>query len=337
MALVLPRSLCDALAPHVGTSLIAPPQWQALTAVIARLPPVFSSGIFECRLHREPRVDLLVCLARRTGGAVAAPRRFPAPIQREALAPILPFLDAWYDDPRLAPSPLLWIEHDLLPEGASPPFVQFCVDPSYPRSDQLPRAPAAVGALAAAGVERLLGHAASPGALARLVQAAEQLPAGGRILHVGVIPHRGSEALRVLAAVPVDETLAWLESVGWPGDFARAAELLALLGTHFRRASVQLDLGEQIGPTMAIEFPRVAESGADPAWQTFMDALVERGLAEPHKARAALAWIGYQTDDLPGAAWLVGISRQLDVKLSLGRESCEAKAYLAFHPHHVPL
>jgi hypothetical protein len=330
------HQIWDAITPQLSPVLVAPRPWQRLTALMSRLPPVFSWGIFECRLQRDPRVDLLLCVVRERG---ATPTPRPAtPAHRHALGAILPFLDAWYDDPRLAASPLFWLEHDLVDDEPSPPFVQFCVDPSYPHSAQPPLAPAAVGALAAAGIERLLGRAASAAALARLVDAAERLPRGGRILHVGVIPHRGSAALRVLSAVPVGDTLAWLDAVGWPGDRGRAAELLALLGTRFPRASVQLDLGDRVGPALAIEFPLQAGSGADPGWQAFMAAIVERGLADPAKAVAALAWIGRQTHDFPGAAWLVGIGRQLDVKLSLGPDArCEAKAYLSFNPRYVPL
>src|SRR5262245_12242825 len=124
--LMLPQDrLWDAIAPHVSPTLIAPQQWQALTALMARLPPVFSWGIFECRLAADARVDLLLCLVRDR----SAPPVLTA-AQRAQLAPILPFLDAWYADPRLAASPLFWLEHDVLADGPSPPFVQFCVDPS---------------------------------------------------------------------------------------------------------------------------------------------------------------------------------------------------------------
>jgi hypothetical protein len=321
------------MATTAGGPRADPGPWPALTALTARLPAWFSWGIFECRLHRDPRVDLLLCLVRDR-----RPRSGSSTAPCEALAPIQRFLDAWDDDPRLAHSPLLWIEHDMLPDGASPPFVQFCVDPSYPRCDRAPLAPAAVAQLAEIGIERLLGRAPSPVALDRLAAAASRLPTGGRILHVGAMPHRGSDALRVLAAVPIDDVLGWLDAVAWSGSYARAAELVGLIRSHVRRASVQLDLGDRVGPTLAVEFPRIADAGADPAWQRFMAALVERGLAEPARAAAALSWIGRRTEDLPDAAWLVTLERQLDVKLVLGPDgACQAKAYLAFHPGYVAL
>jgi len=323
------RWLGDALVPHVPVPLIEAAQWRALAAVLARMPPVFSWGGFECRLHREPRVDLLLCLVRAAAGAIAADRRFPDPAHGAALASIRAFLDAWYDDPRLAGIPLCWIEHDVHLDGPSPPFVQFCVDPSYPGMHRPALTPAALGALAGAGLARLAGP--NPAGLARLVAVAEALPRTGRILHAGAIPHRGSAALRVLAALPIDDALGWLAAIGWPGRPADAAELLALLGGQLRRVSLQLDLDDGVGPTLAVEFALSTETGDDPRWQALMAALVARGLAEPAKARAALSWIGHAAIDVPDAAWLIEVSRTLDVKLVLrpgpdGRASWEAKA-----------
>jgi hypothetical protein len=320
----------SALAPELPPALIGPPEWLALTALMARLPAAFSWGIFECRLAPDPRVDLLLCLVRDRGAARG--------LLGEALPSIAAFLVAWHDDPRLAASPLCWIEHDLAGERPSPPFVQLCVDPSYPRCDQAPLAPEAVAAIAAAGIAPLLGRPAAPGALAQLVIAADRLPPTGRILHVGVIPHRGRTALRVLATMAVGDALSWLAAIGWPGDVRRAAELVALLGGRIPRVSIQLDLEDAVGPAVAVEFPFEAESGAHPAWQAFMAGLVARGLADPAKAQAALGWIGHRSHELADAVWRVGIGRQLDVKVTLAADGrFEAKAYLSFHPAYVVL
>jgi hypothetical protein len=64
--------------------------------------------------------------------------------------------------------------------------------------------------------------------------------------------------------------------------------------------------------------------------------VVACGLAGVEKAEAALRWIGDATGEVAGAPWLVNVQRQLDVKLVLRADgSCEAKAYLCFHPRYV--
>jgi len=338
MSLLAPSALVGALAPHVPSSLISPLARGRIEAFVATLPPAFSWGIFECRLAPESeRVDMLFCASRRHGGDAALARSLADPNDSRRFSSVTPFLRTWSQpDGPLADVPLVWIEHDLLASGPSSPFVQFCVDPSYPVAQDTAMAPSRLRALSACGVELLLGERADAAAMDQLAYCAERLPGSGRILHVGVIPHRGTRDLRVLAAVPMAQTLDWLAAIAWPGDRGIAAQFLELLGERFPFASVQLDLGDTVRPTLALEFPLLTQPERDPAWAHFIDALVARGLASPSKGQGALDWIGDATHDLPGAPWLTNLQRQLDVKLVLSADgACEAKAYLCFHPRFV--
>ncbi|WP_394823104.1 hypothetical protein [Pendulispora albinea] len=333
-----PSTVVGALAAHAPPSLIAPPAWRRIESFVSTLPAAFFWGIFECRLApADERVDMLLCASRRHGGDGALGRALEGGAHR--FGPITPFLQAWVEpDGPLADVPLIWIEHDLLAEGPSAPFVQFCVDPSYPVAHETPLEPSRLRALAARGAGLLLGEPANDGAMDRLAACAARLPEGGRIVHVGVIPHRGSRDLRVLAGVPTFAVQGWLAAIGWPGDQAIAADFLSLLGAHVPLASVQLDLGDAVRPTLALEFPLLTRPDRDPRWSAFIESLVARGLASPEKGRAALGWIGDATYDLPGAPWLTNVQRQLDIKLVLSADgTCEAKAYLCFHPRFVLL
>ncbi|WP_394836669.1 hypothetical protein LVJ94_07150 [Pendulispora rubella] len=334
MAFLPPSALVQAVAPFVSSALVSLPASARIGAHTARLPPVFAWGIFECRLAPDDmRVDMLFRVSRRGGGEDKLAEEWPR-IEAE-LGPIAEFLRAWRDpNGALARSPLFWVEHDLLPGGPSAPFVQFCVDPRYPEGRAaLP--PAELRALAKAGVAPLLGDEPDAGPLDLLAQCAARLPENASVLHVGVMPYRGRRDLRVLAGVPIARTWEWLAAIGWPGDRAHAFDWLDLLGGHFTHASVQLDLGEAVRPTLALEFP-LPRSGDDPAWKRFMAGLVARGLADVEKAESALRWIGDATGQVTGAPWLVHVQRQLDVKLVLRADgTCEAKAYLCFHPRFV--
>ena len=334
MAFLPPSALVQSVAPYVSSALVSQPASARIRAHTARLPPIFAWGIFECRLAADDtRVDMLFRVSRRGGGDEKLAEAWPR--VQEELGPVAAFLHAWRTARgALARIPLFWIEHDLLATGPSAPFVQFCVDPRYPEGrEALP--PAELRALARAGVALLLGDEPDAGSLDRLAQCAARLPEHASILHVGVMPYRGTRDLRVLAGVPIARTWEWLAAIGWPGDRARAFEWLELLGEHFTHASVQLDLGEAVRPTLALEFP-LPRSGEDPAWKRFMASVVACGLADAEKAEAALQWIGDATGELPGAPWLVNVQRQLDVKLVLRADgSCEAKAYLCFHPRYV--
>ncbi|WP_394846846.1 hypothetical protein LZC95_05195 [Pendulispora brunnea] len=341
-----PRALVRALLPYVSETLISPSVRSRLEAHTARLPAIFEWGIFECRFAPAvDRVDMLFRVSRPVAGAngTQLPEESTWPADH-GLEPILPFFRTWLAaNNELADVPLFWVEHDLATSGASPspspspPFIQFCVDPGFPHASRaLPIVPLRVRALAERGLAPLLGTAVDGAALDGLRRCAQRLPSKGRVLHVGVIPHRGSRDLRVLAAVPMESVLDWLAAIEWPGNRALAAEIHGWLGTHFEMASVQLDLGETVRPSLAMEFPLPSRDGNHPAWRAFMRILIDRGLASAEKSRAALDWMGDATHDLPETPWLVNLQRQLDVKVSLSADGeLTAKAYLGFCPSFV--
>ena len=331
---------CQVLGPQIPPRLIDASAWDRICALAAGLPPLFGWGIFECRLREgENRVDALFCISRREGGRAALTQWLAQDHQRSTLGPAGRFLGAWLETGGLleAEVPLAWLEYDLPGSGPDEPFVQFCVDREYPNAHRSPAlTPLRLRSLAQQGLGLLLGRSPDSVRLAMLERCVERLPLGGRILHLGVMPRRGTDDIRMLAAIPTSQAAAWLDAIAWPGDPRQLSLMMDLIGDRFSRLSVQLDVGTSIGPQLAIEFPMTTRPDRDPAWVDFMDRLAEAGLCHPAKAQSALDWIGEETVDLPDAEWLVSIDRRLDVKVIANeRGALEAKAYLCFHPRYV--
>lgn len=334
------ESLCRAVEPRVPGALISAPAWARIVALAEGLPALFCWAIFECRLQRDAdRADVLLCISRWDGDDAGLRDSVLRKDTLDALGRAPRFLRAWLEPGTMVCSevPLLWLEYDLIAGERRAPFVQFCVDSGYPRpGPRVALSPARLSALADEGLSLLLGERPEPAVLANLQRCAERLPPGARVLHLGAMPQRGTSDLRVLAVVPAESTPAWLEAIGWPGPREGLQQLLALLAGHFPRLSVQLDLGEVVRPTLALEFPLTTRPDRDPRWRQFIDALVDLGLCDPDKGRASLDWIGDETVDLPEADWLVQIQRRLDIKVILGPDGrLEAKAYLCSRPQHV--
>ena len=111
------------------------------------------------------------------------------------------------------------------------------------------------------------------------------------------------------------------------------AEVFGLIGPGIPWASVQLDVGEAVRPTLALEMPLTTRPDRDAGWPLFVGELIRRRMCSPDKGAAALAWIGEDTYDLPGVPWLVRVQRSLDIKLIVTASgSIEAKAYLCLRP-----
>jgi hypothetical protein len=153
------------------------------------------------------------------------------------------------------------------------------------------------------------------------------------VLHVAALPPSRGAALRLVALLPHDEVPGWLDAIGWPGSPRQLAEALALTGGPSSQAQLQLDLGETVGFRWAVEFYSPALPRNTAAWSGLVEGLVARGLCGTDKGKEVLAWIGGETERLPGTRRFVHLVRSLFIKLAAGRDrSWEAKAYLGFHP-----
>lgn len=150
---------------------------------------------------------------------------------------------------------------------------------------------------------------------------------------IGLMSARSVPAVRLCVFDLPDDSLADLASaIGWRGDVARVAALVAAFRPHADFVGLHFDLAGQALPRVGIE-PGFAASSwqrqphLEPRWQGQFDMLERCGALTPAKRDALLRWPGHATatlDDGP-AALLRGLSH---LKLVLnGDGTTEAKGY----------
>jgi len=332
---------CEALVRlargAVPSELVGAAAWPP-QGTFARAWPVriASIGGIECRLGaRDPgAVDFAFCIA---AGDVRLFRdaRPPAGDGEDASAGVWPFLARWADpaSPLHNHVPLVWLEFDHGPllAGRAVPFVTFMV------SDALAVGPGrngdgrvVVGELLRGGLEALTGRI-EPDRLEGLLRCLTALPDEGRLRHVAAMPHRGTDAVRLIVSLRRSNVADYLRRLASEASRDALDATLAGLDPGDGMVSVNLDVEDCVGPKVGVEFYWPTSPLEDERWSPLLDGLVAAGRCTPIQRAALSAW---PTREADGPPVRVGeLVRQLLVKVVFwsGRMR-EAKAYLAFKP-----
>jgi hypothetical protein len=199
---------------------------------------------------------------------------------------------------------------------------------------------ARVRSIAAAGLRAALGVAPDKRRLDLLARCAGRLPMHGRMLHVVARPRVGSGGphhgdLRIGAIVPTDRVRAWLDAIGWTGAPRQLALLDRVLGGGASLQHVQVELGDEVRPVLAIDFMSGALPSQTRRWGQFVRRLAATGCAERDKLDAALGWMASRRIQFPGDLAPARIDQQLFFKLTTTPDSLEAKAYLGVQPRYA--
>ncbi|HEX5716373.1 MAG TPA: hypothetical protein VF179_09450 [Thermoanaerobaculia bacterium] len=306
--------------------------------MLSRLPPLWSWGCFELRLGTgETRVDLSICATRDEGGQEAMAAALAAGSDWQLAGAVRPVLEEWARPGTLLFNavPTIWLEYDMPDGSPQPPFMFLTLmEPSGIVPD---RKPAELTGIFRSALHLLPDRGDDAARLAQVERCARALPAGGSILHLAALPAwRQTQALRVNAGFPAGSLRGWLERLGWTGSprqWQIAAELFGEDGRRCVQTSVDVD-EDGLAPGLTLEDS--ISSPARPEERTFLRRLVERGLCEPDKEEAVLAWVGEETVQLPDADWLIRVSRKLSIKVMVDAEGCASvKAYLLFHARYT--
>jgi hypothetical protein len=317
--------------------LVAAETLASLYEIADRLPVPFASGALECRLGESPRVDLLLSLRGASDHPIALARTLSIADAGSAWQRIRDFCEQWSApaSPLAGPIPALWIEIDCDPETPAPPLpwgflcVDRWVDAATARWNRAASESAADLPEIAAGLSLLAGRAPAPQVLACLGRCRELLSRHGRLLHVASLSSRGSDAVRIVAALDVRRLPEDLIAMGWPGSPDTVIDLLSFLDDTMEIVHIQLDLSTAVQPMLGLEvfYPGGAP---DPRWPPLLDKLVSRGACSPAKRDALLSWPG-ECPSSPDGQGLVRLHRGMQVKI-VHRPGVplEAKAYLGF-------
>jgi len=338
--MILPqRELLRLVAPHLSPVLVSADALARIGAFVAQIPPAFTWGGLEMRLQSDDdRVDLVICAAAWEGGRAALADALARPAARPPFGTLEPLLRAWSSaHGRLAEMPHVWLEYDNPGDAGPPPFAFISTDPD--NRNELARRDFAFDELlelAREGLTLAQGGELDPASFATYERCARLLPPGARVMTAASLAPRGRNELRMDASVPHLAIPAWLDAIEWPGDRAKSALLLDLLGPGRNRTNVELDLGARVGPVLGVLYEPPAASRDPRSWERTLERLVALGVCDPAKARAAMQWLGAETVDLPGAEWLVSIQRDLGIKMAIFPDGrLEAKAYFCYCPRYA--
>jgi hypothetical protein len=323
--------------------------------VAEHIPAALTRAAYlECRLREGPDPVDLIFRVEREGAEILAGRHpgvDPGPLLAcgPAWQAVAEFCHAWLDGagPEWAPVQHLWLELDLdapaVPGAAPlpPPSVFVALDENVTAemdTDALER-------LIARVVERLAPAAMDADTRARIRGVLDRRPPGAAVPYAGVMLSRPRQAVRVyLSRTAASCVPGLLHDIGWPEDQERmaagAVAAMARAGAP-QIGMLHLDVLEgALLPRLGVEYTleRHAQIRGRVAEQAFLDALAGRGLVDPERRDALLAWPGYEVLTLRHELWPSLLARRVNcIKLVHEPDRLpQMKAYLlTFHQPHL--
>jgi hypothetical protein len=237
----------------------------------------------------------------------------------------------------------LWLELDVVgPTPGAVPSLFFSLS-RPPRSGEPPSD--AIATIRAAHVA--LGRGFGPEREGALRRCLATLPSPARLLWVGVMLARATDALRlVVGPFPGPQLPDYLARIGWRDRSPRRLGAVTHLAALADRFNLALDVGDAVGPRLGFECFFDRQPPDEPRWGALLDELAARGHCSASKRAALLQWPGTSVEAggrgrLPrGLAETLALFREQLVfvlarrinhlKLLLHPDgSLEAKAYLA--------
>lgn len=130
----------------------------------------------------------------------------------------------------------------------------------------------------------------------------EAIPAPAYLLYAFSLLARGRDAVRLeIFGLDPAGIVCYLESVA--PETVPWVEGETALFEGVERIHLSLDLGEEILPRIGIEGSFARLPRREPRWSELFERLVGRGLCDPGKRDAALAWAGSESFHTAPAAW----------------------------------
>lgn len=184
----------------------------------------------------------------------------------------------------------------------------------------------------------LFKHPLSPSFRNRLLKTLRRLPEQAVLFQAGLMLSRKSEAVRLCLThrgfcFPRDVLRAYMERIGWPGDFDEFYDIIHYLSQYADKVLIDIDILDgaagAVSPKLGLEC-YLRRQPVSARWKRFLDSLVDMKLSRPDKRDGCLQWAGKSVEALPHIAAPVVVHRQIHhVKLVYQPGfPVQAKAYL---------
>ncbi|WP_448265517.1 hypothetical protein [Nostoc sp. DSM 114159] len=134
----------------------------------------------------------------------------------------------------------------------------------------------------------------SPAVERKLEQCFDLMPANTDINIVGMMFARPVQTTRLqLAGFTKEQTIPYLEKIGWQGESDRLAQMMAIAPANFSPFILTFDVDEQVYPRIGLKYVSSCTAKDAPPWQEFLEILMRNQLCSPEKREALQKWPGY--------------------------------------------
>lgn len=344
-----PRAILDGMrwTGRLPATLIPAAALPRLAHAAALMPDGVSGWGFECRLGEgDDRVDFGALIAAGAGpGALLASAAAPVPtvLRAPAAEPVVDFCRAWSDRGSLLHRsvPFIFLELDCDgPVESRAPSVFVRLPTPWEAPPDAPLSEHLVLQVARTSLSILRRGRAATAVEAALDHAFATLPAGGRILHVGLLLGRRDET-RVYASIPRASAAAYLRGVGLGACADGVMEIVNRYDAAKPIAEIQFDLLPGAVPRVGVEIPcqhrvaaeRIRRFGA------VLDGLVRDDLSAAAKRDALLAWPGLELLEPRRPGWRGMLIREISHLKVVYQPGApwRAKAYVSVTPRWWPI
>jgi hypothetical protein len=128
----------------------------------------------------------------------------------------------------------------------------------------------------------------------KLEQCFDLMPANTDINMVGMMFARPVQTTRLqLSGFTKEQTIPYLEKIGWQGESDRLAQMMAIAPANFSPFTLTFDVDEQVYPRIGLKYFYSCATKDAPPWQEFLEILVKHQLCSPEKREALRKWPGY--------------------------------------------
>jgi hypothetical protein len=303
------------LAPYVPTDLVATAAWSNIYTLAQILPPV-SYALLESRLGTSTsRVDLSVFLSKPT-------INLPEPILINPVWKRFQDLGEELSDTNSSLHEIvsdLWLEFDVDEQSLKVPIP--CIGLGLNQKTACNFQSLLETAI------KLLEHPITSDFVFNLQLCLDALPAEARIICMGVMLSRQSDAVRmIVSGIRPDELSVYLAQIGWTGSVNELDEVIFSLSSFVDNIVLSFDVGDTIFPRIGLECYLLEPQNKEPRWHLFLEHLVKTELCTPAKRNALLGWL--ESD--PKALSIFGRLTTLIKIVYQPGIPLEAKAYLGF-------
>ncbi len=341
--MILPPSESLAVAYDWAPSQLRTP---ALKKGLGQIASLLQTGVtsyyFEWHMQQAHVFDLSLLITRKESVDFLARLKRERYLSKDpAWNSVIRFISSWNsgNSALAAVIPHIWVAFDFSEKKGtfSPSNTHVCIDRNFSLRNQVPTHINRLSRKQFRSVITNVSRDLMPSETHAVLDQAERcfslLPQKGEVVRFSVLHARDPWTMKCNMTLPKPALFPFLKRIGWPGDRARAAEVLDDFCPDEKRINFNVLMNNTILNRLELRLDYNSPLAADPRRERALSLLCRRGCASKSACCAVTKWPGYDWQPVKNGIWPAKIKKWLDLKLFLDEnEKLTAKAYLGFYP-----